>query len=1179
MKHQSSSLTSGLAHPDVSGVHSLFSRIATVCFVSSAVGTAMVIARMVADPARAGFHPVLPDAIENLRLAKVGPLGLGKFWYGSRSLLYPLFLWLTGANTQHAVLFQALMYFGAVLFLASTVARFCRTYLFAGISVVLVVSVTTLPTYSQWSINLLPESLSMTVSLLLIALWMRFVAWPTQRRAVGAAIATTAWASARNGNAGIAVFGSVLFLVGLGLRMLVRRWTQPPASCSLEGTSTFAFPKLLVRVVASIFVLSAVTYVFQQHRSTDLAGTPSALALAPGESTLAATPLTHNRGLGELLTIDWAKWNKSPPTDSDTFQTFTRWPSISGHSLMIQLPPKLMLLIGMLALFLAAYVCESLAGRRVVQTLFLLGGIAFAELAFSFFGSITNPYRATIAAQFRLELIALIAVVIAADQVVLEFLAPAIGKTSSYLGRVAYAVTTSRPNDSSITTAELSFGHQPRRTGAGIYGVWISVASGSLVLLAAIFKNEYASQDWDPQYMRDIVERTRHFGGSYYVNGIHNKGPLEPLLYHAAAIVTRFESFWFAISIFVALSALSIAVAVYTGFKTVNASAQAATSAACAGFIHFTLTEADYSGKLYSRNMAIGLLALVCTLTFSGAFWKKPATRTSITGRKAAVIAGIALGLSAQTVSTTALTCAVLGVAALFLMRTNRGRVANVRQLQLTLVLSAFLTFISAPIYYAARGVFRVYWLSWWVYGQFMTAATGQSLRRQLARGWHDQWIYYRARPIMTICLGVFVVVTLSLWKKLTTLQRVLHLTLTAWFLTSSVEIMLTQRNSSHYYSVSALPLAIIAAITAAHVLRMFQLAGSQFRFATFSPAIVMMLTVVLSGSRPFFDGLRGASTFKGTDARTAERMTNRDGETRVVQATFDLVTENGDPLWAWTNEPWPYLNYHRVSASRFIWNSFLLGQVYLGRTSKDYILPGSQQWLAADLRTSKPAIYVEPVASPMPETEPSSKILKDTFTDLFTAPKSRVKVRSDVLNKLIQEHSADTTWRPPQGPTGVWNIGPNGLTSQQSLQPAPEAEHAIRLTNNVCQRIDGVLAAGAAANFAIRFDLAVVTNGQKPLPSLDYSPGRTRITVSGATVTSGDDSTAYLNTPSHVSQTAPTAFTILIGRRSAAVVIDGAIRGVIPIPRGALTNLETKSEGVSISGLKISHLTNCQRA
>ncbi len=52
-------------------------------------------------------------------------------------------------------------------------------------------------------------------------------------------------------------------------------------------------------------------------------------------------------------------------------------------------------------------------------------------------------------------------------------------------------------------------------------------------------------------------------------------------------------------------------------------------------------------------------------------------------------------------------------------------------------------------------------------------------------------------------------------------------------------------------------------------------------------------------------------------------------------------VSEPTDPVLMWTSFPWPYLNYDRVPATRYIWKNFLLGEIYLAESGPAVRLAG----------------------------------------------------------------------------------------------------------------------------------------------------------------------------------------------------------------------------------------------
>src|SRR5437763_16888849 len=90
---------------------------------------------------------------------------------------------------------------------------------------------------------------------------------------------------------------------------------------------------------------------------------------------------------------------------------------------------------------------------------------------------------------------------------------------------------------------------------------WLTVAVLAIVVVVPIVGNQVRVADVDPQFMRVIIERVHRFGGTFYQNGIYNKGPLEPVVYDVARHLGGYNGMWFVISAVVALAALICAVA------------------------------------------------------------------------------------------------------------------------------------------------------------------------------------------------------------------------------------------------------------------------------------------------------------------------------------------------------------------------------------------------------------------------------------------------------------------------------------------------------------------------------------------------------------------------------------------------------------------------------------------
>ena len=133
----------------------------------------------------------------------------------------------------------------------------------------------------------------------------------------------------------------------------------------------------------------------------------------------------------------------------------------------------------------------------------------------------------------------------------------------------------------------------------------------AVIGLGALISNELRSQDFDPQYTKTIIERAAKFGGTYYQNGIHNKGPLETAFYDSARIFTSQNSYWFGISFYVLAISLILSLAVASVARMVGSSKTVAFGAAVLVFLHFSISSSDYAGVIYSRNMTTCVLAVV----------------------------------------------------------------------------------------------------------------------------------------------------------------------------------------------------------------------------------------------------------------------------------------------------------------------------------------------------------------------------------------------------------------------------------------------------------------------------------------------------------------------------------------------------------------------------------------
>ena len=291
---------------------------------------------------------------------------------------------------------------------------------------------------------------------------------------------------------------------------------------------------------------------------------------------------------------------------------------------------------------------------------------------------------------------------------------------------------------------------------------WITpVTAASLVALAtiALFRMEASGANYDPQYMRVIVERTIRYGGSYYENGIHNKGPLEPLIYEIAARVGGDAGFWFMIGVFAMIAALCVGLAaslftIRSGGSTVLAAAVATMAA-----VHLTLSEADYAGVLYARNMTVALLSLAFAAAAFDPAWSARRWRLA-----SVLVVGIATGLAVQTLLTA---CFTASPVLLWAMWTRRDVVVGRWPAWIVMPVVSAASLFTAPLFYLVSGSWRPFIDGWWVYARFMSTATGRGLGGQIELGWDSLFDYYRERPALAVLLQVWIVVSALRWRHL----------------------------------------------------------------------------------------------------------------------------------------------------------------------------------------------------------------------------------------------------------------------------------------------------------------------------------------------------------------------------------------------------------------------------
>jgi hypothetical protein len=604
----------------------------------------------------------------------------------------------------------------------------------------------------------------------------------------------------------------------------------------------------------------------------------------------------------------------------------------------------------------------------------------------------------------------------------------------------------------------------------------------------------------------------------------------------------------------VTLTSLVLAYAAARTARFAGATREIGIAAGAVVFVHFTISRSNYAGVLYIRNMTTLLLAAAWVFLIEDRVWLTPRRR-----KVAGVIVACLLGLALQSLLST-FAAAVLGLVAL---ATVWSRVELEERLPLAALMagSALVTFLSAPAYYLLRGDFAEFWAGWVRYGHYMSIGPGRSLTSQFRQGWTNFVGYYENRPLVWVVLLAFAVTVGAIWSTIDFRTRILHLGLIGWWIAAWIEMILSQRFSAEYYVITSVPTALMAAALAGHLWSRVLVTRVPRRALVALPLVVAVLAVLLSSQRNFNNDVRAAWRFRGVNANAAKFDANRSGPERSALAVLNLVSRDGDPLLVWTNDPWPYLNLKRVTATRFFYKRFLLGEIYLGRTSTDYVLPETWKWFTEDLAESHPVAYMLAGEKTLPDGNPFADYVHRNFELVFPNADLPVSLRHDVARQVV-DASASRDWegRPPDLTRTGWKV--DGNDPQYREGPASSADDQLTLSTRSCFRLDGELRAdraGTLGNVAFHFyDNA----GKHERVSLSFEDGN---------AVSSSDVVAFASAPSGVQAGARRVpFSLVVGRRSAALVIEGKVRAAVLLPKSVTVTAEAKTPALALLGLRV---------
>ncbi len=678
-----------------------------------------------------------------------------------------------------------------------------------------------------------------------------------------------------------------------------------------------------------------------------------------------------------------------------------------------------------------------------------------------------------------------------------------------------------------------------------------------LLAVVPVFGNEHRVQDVDPVFMRNLVERMARYGGTYYENAIHNRGTFEPFAYDVARRITSYDGYWFAISAMVAVIGGVVAFVAARTSRRLGANKTVALGVAVVVYLQMTMADYGWSRVLYIRNITTLLLVLVWVLAISERPWAD--------GRQArwsSVAVGALLGCVVEQLLTTVFTGAVVGLVALALLYDRRPAKERAGHL-LSAVGAATAAFLATPLWYLGRGRFNEYWEGWWEYARFMGAGPGRSLSSQLSLGWDRWYEFHRQNPMVVLMLLAFLGVIWLLWGQLDRRARILHLGLVAWWLAGWLELVLSQRYSPHYYIVIGIPLILIGAALAGHACRAIAAHRPGTKVSLVVPLVAAVLGVYLTSPGILRESVKRTTQFDGVSTLAREREKNLAGADRSVRAVLDLVSEQDDPLLAWTFDPFVYPRFRRIAATRFQWKFFMQGAIYLGRTSPEYVLPDTWRWFGEDIEESRPVAFVE--TEVVDRGTPFDSYVRSTFREVYPGEAAKVWLRDEVADELLAPGSG-AAWTSPAGVVAGsgWEVA--GDRADFAPADLPADVDGLVLSRDACTRIDlladpGV--GGTLTDVQVRFANPANPNEEVQLLALQGDEAG-----SGS---AGLGPLGFESVPSGVSGPGPVALSIVVGRHSAALIVDGRLRAAVRLHDGVTqATLATTMTELHVSGLQV---------
>lgn len=1148
-----------------------------------AFGVVLYVVRVIAPKWRGDFEMFFPDSSSYAAVTRIGPFD-PTFWWSERPIGVPLALWLTGNNERVFFLLQTALFAIALAHLCSVLLRVIATRWLAWSTCAAVVSVGVHPRFGLWHLEILSESLSLTTSVFMISLWLLFMCEGRRRTLIAATGVSLVWVSLRD----VHIVFALVVAIALGVSALVmRRWemrrTAGLAAATLiafsgyvsiaQGVSDRNIHPLINNIGERVLPDAELTDTFVDRgmpMNDALRERSGADAWSDGQAFLVSPQLEDfrqwarddgRRALATSLVVDAAFWidtsrealTSSLPLDFAEYDRNGTSDRLPTRLFWFQGPRTAVQLSIWCGAAVVALIVLAVRRRRLAFAGLIAAVAVCADIVVSASGDSVEVQRHLLGGILRLTLLAIIITAFG-----IQNLIDAIRRSQIERREVA--------SDSSRPPMSISVALSTAVSIIGLFGTWIAL--------------EHRSRDYDPQYARTIIERAARFGGTYYENGVHNKGPLETAVYDSVRIFTDYDTYWFGISAYVIAVSLVLSGAAAIVARRLGASPRVAGTAAILVFAHFTLSDSDYAGVLYSRNITTAILALV----FACSIWNTPWVDER-RARLSFIVSFALVGLAVQTLLPTVFAAAVIGSFVLV----RRSRAAHLQHPLLVAGVAASSAFASAPIWYAFRGSFPEFWSNWWTYAQYMSSSTGRSLLDQFGLGFQKIFGYYQERPAIFLLVAGYALVVRASWRESTTSERTIHATLFAWFVAGWIELVLSQRYSSHYFSILAVPTSLMAVAAVSLSLRKLHdwrelprvsplsfehddrdrpVLGSPRQMWT-SIAIVFAV-VAAQGTHSTWNAIEGAGAFRSTAHYVETRKTLRTGSSEMQQAVMDLVSDADDPLLAWTMYPWTYLDNRRVPATRFSWKSFLIGEIYLGRTSPRYVLPDTWKLFDDDIRRTRPRVYARPQVTALVPNTPFARLVARDFAIVYADDQIEIGWQRNLREEATRPFSADSAARIASLPAGwSYESSTNSIDIDTDAMPWIVDVESCQRFGLRLQRIQTADPTGIRIEFAPgdEFDRSVAMN-----IDFDRSWSERPSSARSGTNESDDD---LSDVDLYLTNRLSLDVTLLLTDSAAALIVDDAIVSAVLLDGPQTVSISSLYGRTRISRPTIDRLTS----